>query len=117
MPAENVVPGGAPGPLPGRAQPLDLLAYDLRGDPAAVGKRRHAHDGSAEVAKVARPRSSRRSGEFEEQIAGFLAERDAVTLSLCPAHELIVEVRLHVLGPIAQRRKLERPQIDAREQV
>src|SRR5690606_12453002 len=70
-----------------------------------------------EVAEVAGPARGRRAGELEEPRPGLLVECHPRVAACGPALELVVEVGLDVLGSAAQRRELEGPQIDAREQI
>lgn len=59
---------------PPTAQALDFVIRDFGRDPSARRERRHADYRSVQVAEVSTPASLARDREFQESIAGFLAE-------------------------------------------
>src|SRR5690606_26099272 len=73
--------------------------------------------GGAEVPEVARPARAGRRGEGEEELARLRVEGHLTPEPSAGALQLVGEVRLDVLGAIAERRERERPEVDAGEEV
>ncbi len=107
----------AAGGAPAVSQPLDLLGDDLLGDASAGRERGHPGDGGAEVPEVAGPDRIRRGRERDEALACLTAHRDEARPAGGRFAKLVIEVGLDVFGPLAQARQLERPQVDAGQQV
>src|SRR5262249_10105229 len=103
------------GGAPRRAESLDLVVDVADADARARAERRHPADRCGEVAEVPRPGGTLR--ESEEASARLAAEGEALRERAAALFDLVVEVRLDVLGTIPERRELERPDVDAREQV
>jgi hypothetical protein len=115
QPFQRVGGRAAARPEPFQAKLLGLDGGDI--DPAGRGEGRHSGDARRQVAEIARPARLGTGGEGKEGAARLLVEADAVALALGEAVELIIEVGLDILAPVAERRKLEGPQVEAREKI
>src|SRR5262249_49692132 len=90
-------------------QSSNFVFDNRRRNASAWRERRHARDRPAQVAEIALPRGLGGGGELQECVASLAAESHVRAGASRILFKLIVEVRLDVLGSVAQRRQAEGP--------
>ena len=102
--------------VPPQRPQVGHLVLDLaHADPAALAQRGHPPHGRPEIPEVAAPAGLGRAGEARNSCASRLIVTRI--FSACHLVQLVGEVGLDVLGPLAQGRQPEGPQVDARQQI